>query len=111
LATVWCSRLKFNRRFGGRCRLHLHGRRLSSACHLLSRWFLAWLILRSWICRRYFPPKRRLTFNGLHGVISQKIVVLLTINSICKGISIDLVIIFVSCRFPLQYTCLRLHWK
>jgi hypothetical protein len=24
--------------------------------------------------RRYFPPKRLLTFNGLHGVISQKMV-------------------------------------
>jgi hypothetical protein len=24
------------------------------------------------ICRRYFPPKRRLKFNGLHGIISQK---------------------------------------
>jgi hypothetical protein len=39
---------------------------------LLSRWFLAWLIFRSWRRRRHVPPKRRLTFNGLHGVISQK---------------------------------------
>jgi hypothetical protein len=27
----------------------------------------------------YFPPKRRLTFNGLHGVISQKVVLFITI--------------------------------
>jgi hypothetical protein len=38
----------------------------SSACHLLSRWFLAQLIFK----RRHVPPKRRSTFNGLHGVIS-----------------------------------------
>jgi hypothetical protein len=44
-----------------------------SACHLLSRWFLAWLILRPWRWRQHVPSKRRLTFNGLHGVISQKI--------------------------------------
>jgi hypothetical protein len=39
-----------------------------------SRWLLARLILRPWRWRRYVPPKRRLTFNGLHGVISQKMV-------------------------------------
>jgi hypothetical protein len=36
-----------------------------ACCHLLSRWFLARTILRL--------PKRRMTLNGLHGVISQKI--------------------------------------
>jgi hypothetical protein len=35
--------------------------------------FLAWLILRPWKWRRHVPQKRQLTFNGLHGVISQKI--------------------------------------
>jgi hypothetical protein len=44
-----------------------------SACHLLSRWYLARLI-RPWRWRRYVPPKRRLTFTRLHGVISQKVV-------------------------------------
>jgi hypothetical protein len=39
---------------------------------LLSRWFLARLILRPWRWRRQVPLKRRLTFNGLQGVISQK---------------------------------------
>jgi hypothetical protein len=45
-----------------------------------------------WRWRRYVPPKCRLTFNGLHGVISQKIVGLLffiitaviTSNPTCK---------------------------
>jgi hypothetical protein len=39
----------------------------SSACHLLSRWHLARLI-RPWRWR-HVPPKRRLTFNGIHGVV------------------------------------------
>jgi hypothetical protein len=38
-----------------------------------SRWFLAWLILRPSEWRRYVPLKRRLTFSGLHGVISRLI--------------------------------------
>jgi hypothetical protein len=65
-----CSPLNVNRRFGGTYRLHLQGRRISwarnqqsSACHLLSYWFLTRLILRPWRWRRYIPPKRRLTFN------------------------------------------------
>jgi hypothetical protein len=37
-----------------------------------SRWLPAW----RW--RRYVHPKRRLTFNGLHGVISQNIVLFIT---------------------------------
>jgi hypothetical protein len=41
--------------------------------HLLSRWFLYWLIFRPWRWRRHVPLKRRLSFNGLHGVISHKI--------------------------------------
>jgi hypothetical protein len=40
-------------------RLHLQ------QSHLLSRWFLARLIVRPWRWRRYVPPKCRLTFNGL----------------------------------------------
>jgi hypothetical protein len=48
------------------------------ACHLLSRLFVAWLVLRPWRWRRYVPPKRRLTFNVLHGVIYQKIELFIT---------------------------------
>jgi phage shock protein PspC (stress-responsive transcriptional regulator) len=39
---------------------------------IVSCWFLAWLILPPWKSRRYIPPKRRLNFNGLQGVISHK---------------------------------------
>jgi hypothetical protein len=40
---------------------------------LASCWFLAWLILWTWRWRQHIPPMRRLTFNGLHEFISQKI--------------------------------------
>jgi hypothetical protein len=40
-----------------------------SACHLLSRWYLAPHI-QPWRRRRYVPPKHWSTFNELHGVIS-----------------------------------------
>jgi hypothetical protein len=39
-------------------------------CHLFSRWYLARFI-RPWRWRWYVPPKCWLTFNRLHGVISQ----------------------------------------
>jgi hypothetical protein len=67
----------------------------SSAFHLLSRWFHAGLILLPWRWRWYVPPKRRLTFNGLHGVISQKILlffeaVILVIVNIANSGTCDL---------------------
>jgi hypothetical protein len=83
-----------NRRYGGTCRFHLQGALLAtcfragfllgilfdpeeggdmflrivgfSACRLPSRWFLTRRI-RPWRWRRTLPPKRRLTFHGLHG--------------------------------------------
>jgi hypothetical protein len=71
-----CSLLSVNRRFGGTYRFHVQGRKnkLSKksawkqvASRMLSRWFLAQLIFLPWRWRRYVPPKRRLTLNGLHG--------------------------------------------
>jgi hypothetical protein len=68
-SVVWdiksCSPLKVNRSFG----------ETGSEVILLpaSRWFLACIILRPWRWKLYFPPKHRLTFSELHGVISQKI--------------------------------------
>jgi hypothetical protein len=85
-----CSPVSVNRRFGGTYRLHLQGRRneLSKkptckqkkqqlACRLLACWFLSELI-SSTLKRRYVSPKRRLTLNGLHGVISQKMILFIT---------------------------------
>jgi hypothetical protein len=65
-----CSPLKVNRRFGATRRLHL--------CLLPpSRHFISWLFLLYWRWE-HVPPKRRLSFNGLHGVISQKIEIFTT---------------------------------
>lgn len=44
-----------------------------AACHLLSRRFLAWLILRRWRWKKHVHPKRPLSFDGLHGDLSQKL--------------------------------------
>jgi hypothetical protein len=43
-----------------------------SACHLISHWYLAWLI-QPWRWRQCVPPKHRLTFNVLHSAVSQKV--------------------------------------
>jgi hypothetical protein len=48
--------------------LHVSIRRII----MLSRLFLAQLFFRPWRWRRCVPPKRRLTLNRLHGVISQE---------------------------------------
>jgi hypothetical protein len=84
-----CSPFSINRRFGGTCRLQ-------GACHLL---------FRSWTWRRYVPPKRRLTLNGLQGVISQKMVLFVTTavrtsNPIKSCLSIEV------CRRSIWLYCL-----
>jgi hypothetical protein len=70
-----CSPLKVNRR----SQKHVDSIfRVCSACHLLLCWVSARLILRSLRWRRCVPSKRLLIFNGLHGVIFQKIVPFIT---------------------------------
>jgi hypothetical protein len=63
--TTPCSPLKVNRRFGGR----------------QANWFHVGILLGLlwWRC---LPPKRRLTFNGLQGVTSQKIVLSVLIQAV-----------------------------
>jgi hypothetical protein len=79
-----CSPLSFNRRFGGIYRLNLHGRRNSfskPASKQVTRCLppgLLKLFLKPWSWRRYVPPKRRLKLNGLHAVISQKMILFIT---------------------------------
>jgi hypothetical protein len=77
------SSLKVNRRFGGTY-LHLqkshartHREVGSKLCKLVC-WVLAWLFLLPWRWRRHVPPKRRLPFNRLDGVISQKTEIFIT---------------------------------
>jgi hypothetical protein len=72
-----CSPFKVNIHFGGTYHLHLQirisrarfQRKKQVASTLLATFF-------PWRWRRYVPPKRRLTFNGLHCVMSHKTVLL-----------------------------------
>jgi hypothetical protein len=57
--TTPCSPLCCIRRFGGTYRLHLQGRKISSANQRASRW-------------------QAVQLNGLHGVISQKMILFIT---------------------------------
>jgi hypothetical protein len=61
-----CSPLSVNPRFGGTYGLHLQGRRNKFSKIPASKQVPNRIIL--------VPQKRRLTLNGLHGVISQKMV-------------------------------------
>jgi hypothetical protein len=71
-----CSLLKVRWRFGGTYRLYLQGR-ISRTRYKRENRLLARLI-GSCRRRRHVPPKHRLTFNGLHGGISQTIVLFIT---------------------------------
>jgi hypothetical protein len=76
-----CGPLSVNRCFEGTYRLHLQDRKnklskkpaWKQVASFHAGYFLS-LFFRPWIWRRYVPPNRRLTLNGLHGVISQKMV-------------------------------------
>jgi hypothetical protein len=73
------SPLKANRRFGGTCRLQLQGQGISQARNQReSR-------LRPWRWKRHILPKHRLTFHGLHCVISQTIELPIKIKFSWKG--------------------------
>jgi hypothetical protein len=110
-----CSPLEVTQSFGGRYRLHLQDRRKSQGRNQCeSRWITehacfhaTWSILISWIWRRYVPPKRRLTFNGLHGVISQKTELFTTTsvrNSNPTNLFIECIIIMViSLQIPTTF--------
>jgi hypothetical protein len=67
-----CSPLGVNRRFGGTYRLHLQGwkNKLSTKP--------AWKQVASSCWWRYVPPKHLLALNGLHRIISQKMVLFIT---------------------------------
>lgn len=68
-----CSPSKVNWHFGGTWRPYVQGRRIKQAIHLVKQVASrADIILRPWTWRRDIPPKRWLTFNGLHGVVIQK---------------------------------------
>jgi hypothetical protein len=95
-----CSPLKVNRRFGGTYYLHLQ----------VEKWAEQDTRVKAGgkkrIKRRYVPRKRRLTFNGLHGVLSQKI--LLFIINVFPHLYLGLSSIFnfaFSTSFPSSLSC------
>jgi hypothetical protein len=59
------------------------------------------LFLRPWRWRRYFPPKRRLELNGLHGVVSQKMILFIT--TAVKTSNPTNVILFEQCAITSHY--------
>jgi hypothetical protein len=68
-----CSPMKINRRFGGTCRLHRQGRRISQSVNhraLLATWFLTWHILRPWKWRGHVSLKRRLTLTDYRAFVT-----------------------------------------
>jgi hypothetical protein len=68
-----CSPVSVNRRFGGTYRLHFRVEEISSPRNQVEE-----LISSGWRWRLYVPPKPLLTFNGLHAVISQKMIPFIT---------------------------------
>jgi hypothetical protein len=70
------SPLEVNRNFGGICRLHLQGLRVS--LQPASYRFLALLTPKPWRWCRHIAPKSRFTASEPHGVISQKIELFIT---------------------------------
>jgi hypothetical protein len=74
--TFWDTKrfipLKVSRYFGEIYYLHLQGHKISWAKNNCESKWQALLILRPWRWRPYVPQKCQLSFNRLHGVISQK---------------------------------------
>jgi hypothetical protein len=77
-----CSPLKVNWRFGGTCRLHPQGRIISRAlsANCFHAGFLLGLFFDPENRGNMVPPNRRLTDTGLHGVISQKVELIMIMN-------------------------------
>jgi hypothetical protein len=86
-----CSPMKLNRRFGGTYCLHLQGGRIIQARNGIKQAVRRDLLVSSLVYpstlkkRQYSPPKRRLTFTGLHGGISQKIELLKMTVCVCTS--------------------------
>jgi hypothetical protein len=66
-------------------------RSIANAGCCLHAGFLLNLFFQSWRWRRYVLPKRRLTLYGLHGVISQKMVLLILLCSPLKFMALHLI--------------------
>jgi hypothetical protein len=51
---------------------------INSACHLFACWILLNIFIWPWRWRRCVPPKFQLKLDGLHSVISQKMILFIT---------------------------------
>jgi hypothetical protein len=82
-----CSPLKVNQCFKGTLHLHLQGNnklsKKSAELHLplTSTWAFAWRILWSWRWKQHVTLKYQMTFNGLHDVISEKIIMTIAMRT------------------------------
>jgi hypothetical protein len=75
-----CNPSSINRRFGVPYRLHFQGRRNKFSMVPANKQVASFLnlFLQPWRWRRYVPPKRRFTLNGLQGVIFQKMILFIS---------------------------------
>jgi hypothetical protein len=85
-----CSLLKVNRRFGGTYRLHIQGQKISGKQDLV---FCS--VYSSTLKMEAIYSSETSTFNGLHGLISQKIVLFLSVND-----NVSLRVYFVNLHHP-----------
>jgi hypothetical protein len=81
------SPLKVSQHFGGICRLHLQGRRINQARNHHETGSRAGFLFGILLEPEYggdmffFSSKRRLTFNGLHGIIPLILLVTTTVGT------------------------------
>jgi hypothetical protein len=76
--------------------------------------FMLFCLARPWRWRRYVPPRRRWTFNRLHGVISQKIAVFVLPRTRFFKISTSesLNVVYLSAILGFTWAaCMELHWQ
>jgi hypothetical protein len=79
------SPLQINQHFGGTCHLHFYGQRIRKQLHATCFMLVSCLAYSSpWRWRQHVPPKRQLTFNRLHGIVSQKMLTLH--NCLCENL-------------------------
>jgi hypothetical protein len=80
--TILCSAVEVHRRFGGMNCLHIQGWRMSQASNKQNTirkmsGLISWLTYSSTVMLETADPKYLWTSTGLHGIKSQKIVLLL----------------------------------
>jgi hypothetical protein len=83
---------------------------------LAALWFfLAWPFLWPWKWKSHIPPKCLLTFSELHGIISQKIELLMllitTVVRTSNPTKLERVLCLCECKLCFQIKCWFIHSK